>query len=284
MTDATPQNPPALSLIVATVGRPDALRRLFRSLTSQRCADFEVILVDQCDDPGITAKVVSEFSARLCLRYVRDKSKGLSSARNKGLRLAMGELVGFPDDDCWYDETVVESVKRAFRDSAGLGMLCGIYTEPGVDNLSFPRGACRLTPGRIPGRVCSVGLFIRRICLRDYDAPFDEGLGAGTDLPAGEEADLALRMVLAGVHARFAPSLVIYHPIMRPKHNDQMVQKRSRRAFWYVIGKNYRPVFSEFKVMRGLLACVLRGLRAGSLPEAGTIIGGYRQGRRSRAT
>ncbi len=91
---------PRFSLIVATIARTDELRRLLVSLTQQEFSDYEVILVDQNEDDRIQ-NVIVEFTDRLTLIRI-SSPKGASRARNSGLPKASGEIIAFPDDDCWY--------------------------------------------------------------------------------------------------------------------------------------------------------------------------------------
>ncbi len=93
---------PRVTLIVPTLDRPRFLERALRSLEEQTVQDFEVIVVnDGGRDP---AAVLESFRPRLGgggrLTVVHhDRNRGLSAARNTGLRLARGRYVGFLDDD-----------------------------------------------------------------------------------------------------------------------------------------------------------------------------------------
>ena len=91
-----------LSLIVSTRGRTTPLERLFESFVAQEYKNFEVIVVDQnlddCLDP-LFAKQRWPFPLR---RIRTPQESGLSRGRNKGWQHAQGEIIVFPDDDCWY--------------------------------------------------------------------------------------------------------------------------------------------------------------------------------------
>jgi hypothetical protein len=98
------------------------------------------------------------------------------------------------------------------------GLLLGAYTEPGTWNPRFPRQACDLTPTRARARASSVCIFLRRRVLGNVR--FDERLGAGTDLPCGEDPDLVVRLLLDGCRGRYEPGFVVYHPIERGRLGD----------------------------------------------------------------
>ena len=122
-----------VSLIVGSLGRVGELRRLLGSLAGQTYREFEVVLVDQTGTEAL-APVVAGFPG-LAVRRVA-AAPGLSRARNLGLSLARGEIVGFPDDDCWYPPGLLAEV-------------AGRLAAPGVDGVSF-----RVTDG---AGTCSAG-------------------------------------------------------------------------------------------------------------------------------
>src|SRR5436305_2067180 len=97
------------SLIVATVGRTSELYRLFDTLCAQTHQDFDTVIVDQNQDDRIE-KLVACYEGRLRLRHVRAEKRGHASANNAGLEHATGDLIAFPDDDCWYPADLLERV------------------------------------------------------------------------------------------------------------------------------------------------------------------------------
>ena len=274
---------PKLSLIVATTGRADELRRLLTSLVDQLWTNFEVVVVDQSHDMAPIGALVDEFSRKLQIIYLQDGGTGLSRARNIGLRHAAGEFLGFPDDDCWYNSGVVESVVEYFQKNPDVGLYSGMYTEPGRTNPTFPVKPCALSRNNLFDKTCSVGLFIRRGGVGGVPLIFDEHIGAGTSIPAGEEVDLALRLLTGGVRGFYDPSLVIFHPINRENNSSKESYVSLRMAFWYVIGKNYRPFFSEAKLIRGIAGCIFKRSSYSFIVELSAVINGFREGLRFRS-
>ncbi|WP_323078759.1 glycosyltransferase family A protein, partial [Aeromonas hydrophila] len=100
------------SLIVATINRVEPLDLLFRSLCIQTYKNFEVILVDQ-NTKGQLDGLVNKYAEKLDIKRIFSE-KGLSKARNRGLDMADGDIVCFPDDDCWYYPNTLEIVKSKF--------------------------------------------------------------------------------------------------------------------------------------------------------------------------
>jgi glycosyltransferase involved in cell wall biosynthesis len=94
---------PKLSIVVATYRRPDHLANLLKALREQTAspADFEIIVVDNENQPNpqVQALCTSTQYPQLALRYIHHAQVGSSSARNRGLQEAHGEMVAFLDDD-----------------------------------------------------------------------------------------------------------------------------------------------------------------------------------------
>jgi glycosyltransferase involved in cell wall biosynthesis len=268
-----------VSLIVATIGRPLELDRLLHSLCLESIDEKQVIIVNQApaDVRQAVWEVVDRYSSLLKIEYVVDNGRGLSRARNRGLSLATMDIVAFPDDDCWYSGAVLSTVLRKFEADDRLGIAVGPYSEPGVENPAFPRDLLRLSASNFFGKTSSVGLFFRLSRLAGAAFLFDETIGAGTKLPVGEETDLIMRLLTKGVKAEFDPSILVFHKIERLNIISVETAVSHRRAFWYVIGKNYQLGFSEFKLLKGLVSIVVRSSHV--IQHCKAAINGYRLGR-----
>lgn len=85
----------AVSLVVVSENRPEALARLLTSLRFQTCASFEVIVVaDALSRAGIAGHEVIEH-----IKLVDQPEPNIARARNLGLAAAAGEVIAFCDDD-----------------------------------------------------------------------------------------------------------------------------------------------------------------------------------------
>jgi len=86
-----------VSVVVATLDRPDGLRECIRGIQAQRSSRrVEIIVVDNNPKSGVAASVVSEFPG---VRLLAETRRGLSYARNTGILAATGEIVIATDDD-----------------------------------------------------------------------------------------------------------------------------------------------------------------------------------------
>ncbi len=56
-----------------------------------------------------------EYKEKFSINYIYTPIKGLSRARNTGLKVADGDIIAFPDDDCIYETNVLESILETFN-------------------------------------------------------------------------------------------------------------------------------------------------------------------------
>ena len=103
-----------VSLIVATRWRTKEVRRLLDSLVDQTYQVFDVIVVDQNDDNRLQS-LLAEYDSRLTIKHVRSRAFGKAAANNVGLRICDGDIVPFPDDDCWYAPDLLRRVADMFE-------------------------------------------------------------------------------------------------------------------------------------------------------------------------
>jgi GT2 family glycosyltransferase len=88
-----------LSVVMPTHNRTDQLERAARSVLSQEMADLELIIVDDASGADSGA-VIDRIAEDPRVRTVRNpESLGPGGARNRGIAVAQGELLGFCDDD-----------------------------------------------------------------------------------------------------------------------------------------------------------------------------------------
>jgi GT2 family glycosyltransferase len=83
-----------------------------------------------------------------------------------------------------------------------------------------------------------VGLFVKARAL--VDMFFDEKIGSGTDLPAGEEIDLVIRLLARGRRGVYDPTQVVYHKVNRKNTTDFSIKVTWEMANAYVIARAAR--------------------------------------------
>lgn len=90
---------PLVSVVIPTYNRKMVLERSIQSVLNQTFRDFELIIVDDGSTDG-TSHLLSTYDNKL--KVVVQENRGVSAARNAGIRRSTGRLVAFLDsDDEW---------------------------------------------------------------------------------------------------------------------------------------------------------------------------------------
>src|SRR4051812_37561848 len=111
-------------LVVPTVGRRTELLRLLDSLAVQTYPHVVVTISDQSAGTEV-ASIAGRYASSFEIEVVRSRG-GASRARNAGLERVTGDIVGFPDDDAWFDPSFFEKVADALGASALDGLTCRV--------------------------------------------------------------------------------------------------------------------------------------------------------------
>lgn len=202
-----------ISLVLATVGRADDVGRLVQSLVAQTSQAFELIIVDQNTDDRLLPYVQKARLEGLDITHLRQPVPNLSAARNRGIAHACGEMIAFPDDDCWYEPDVIGHVIDALSAHADWDGVVVRWVEQWAAQISPPdepvlsraswhgfRGDC----------ASSISLFMSADLMRRLNG-FDSRLGVGQWFGAGEEVDLLLRALTAGARIGRCHAAKVHH-------------------------------------------------------------------------
>jgi glycosyltransferase involved in cell wall biosynthesis len=201
------------SLVVSTLNRSAELKPLMESLLNQEFEDFEVIVVDQNFDDRIVP-VLESYQSQLNIRRVPTPARqGISAARNDGWRRARGDVILFPDDDCWYPPWFLRK-GHELLEKTGAKLVSGrIADEAGRSiNGRFASSAQFITRRSVWLTHSEAATFHRRELLERLNG-FDEKLGVGssTRWQAAEGADLILNALECRCVCYFDPSLYGFH-------------------------------------------------------------------------
>lgn len=201
------------SLIVCTLGRSNELVELFDSLVRQsRNDDIEVIVVDQNLDDRLV-DICTRFASQFLLKHIKMSAVGLSRARNVGLDLACGELIGFPDDDCIYLDGYLDIVDRIFTQDASID---GITGHPIADKFKtvddWSEGRQTLNAITILNRCQEFTVFVRNESRHGLRYNERMGVGAQTLWGADEGPDFLIRFYKLDNKLVYLPNMFVYHP------------------------------------------------------------------------
>lgn len=185
-----------VSIVIPCFGQAHYLVEALASLQRQSHAHWEAIVVDD-GSPDDTSAVVARFAAHDArIRGFRQENRGLSGARNAGLRRARGRYVVFLDaDDALLPDALAAGV-RVLSDRPDCAMACGRFEF--MNCLGEPI-ANELEIGRIDGDPYEALLRVNQLAVPAmvmYARWVLDALGAfdATTTPA-EDYDLYLRIV-----------------------------------------------------------------------------------------
>jgi glycosyltransferase involved in cell wall biosynthesis len=247
---------------VATRERVAELERLFASLETQVYRDFEVILIDQNSDERLTP--VIEHHRNLNVRYVRC-TPGASKARNEGLRLAQGDIIAFPDDDCWYPEHLLKNVVDWFASHPEYGGLFGMLRDADGTPVGprWPDVPCACDRSTLWDRGITPIGFLRR-SVTELIGFFDERLGPGavSGYYSGEDIDFFLRPLEHNIRMWHDPGFVVHHPSFHaPDRLRQKTYSYSKGGGYVMRAHGYPPRLFLRGMIRSLGGAVVAGAR-----------------------
>ncbi|WP_243388120.1 glycosyltransferase family 2 protein [Bacillus kexueae] len=242
-----------LSLIIPTLGtREEELHRLLKSIEGQSYDNYELIIVSQ-DNHEVVDEIISGVPIKEKCNHVRMNKKGLSIARNEGMKYVKGDIVTFSDDDCWYPpEAFANIVERIRREDAGamcfqiFDPLCEQYYKDYGDREEQIDSIMRLF------NVSSIEIFINLNKIDRKHVSFDERFGVGGIYPSGEENIFLTDLFKKGYQINYVPEIVVYHKkksLAQIKMNDNQI-----------IGKGalFRRIFSPPVALILTIAFVLK--------------------------
>lgn len=234
-------------LIITTRDRKRETLRFFDSLSHQEgTRKIRVLFVDQGLFLHSDALELLAHRRDISLQTRDIPPSALSVARNEAIAMGLcSEIVGFPDDDCWYSPAVLDSIQSIFDKHPEVKCVCTNVFDPdrGLSYGGRPVGArIRVNFSNIFSLPISVGIFVRRETFEAVGARFDETLGAGTALGSGEETELIARLLEYGAEILYVGDISVYHPV--PNYDQSDASK------FYAYGMGYGYLASQF-IRRG---------------------------------
>ncbi len=206
-------------MIIPTYNRPSLVGRAIKSVLGQSYQDFELIVVDGSSDDE-TKEVVKGFGDRR-IRYVSETGRrGLSNARNMGIRSSMGDYVALlDDDDEWLPYKLEMQVDLLDRLTEDYGVVYSGYRTEQDGRIAgeyYPAERGYVYARMLKGSILSVPtIIIRRSCF-EVVGYFDE------ELPSCEDWDMWIRLAKEYKFEYVPEILAVYHI-----HGDQMTFDQS---------------------------------------------------------
>ena len=206
------------SLIMATYGRKDEIGLFLESLLLQEktnLSEVELIIVDQNDKISLD-DLCQTYSDKLNIIHIKSDKKGLSLNRNIGLKIAKGEYIAFPDDDCTYYSDTLYKVKQYFESYQDVDVVLGriIDRKTGKKIIrDWKDVQYSVNRSNFFFSYSSITIFARK-----NDILFDEELGVGCFFGSNEDADYVWQMLDKNMKLEYTPIIEVWHP--EPKEQE----------------------------------------------------------------
>jgi GT2 family glycosyltransferase len=242
-------SPAPVTVVICTQGRPAHLRRVLEALLALDYDPFEIVIVDNDPSSRHVADTVHDVAPSAMtataspdgprpgdapiMRYVTEPRRGLSHARNAGLRAARGSIIAFTDDDAIVEPGWLTALAAGFGRDPDVGCVTG-FTLPAsldttaecqfeqfgghskarglvdtlIDPADMPDGQHPLYP--FPAFGAGVNMAFRREVLEEVGG-FDPALGAGTLTKGCEDTAAFADVLLSGRKLAYEPMAVVHH-------------------------------------------------------------------------
>jgi glucosyl-dolichyl phosphate glucuronosyltransferase len=220
------------------------------SIAASRLPDdleWEALVIDN-NSTDNTREVVQDFcQVHPRFRYIFEPQQGLSHARNTGIRKANGEVIAFVDDDVTVDADWLRELTTPFEGLrwAGAGgkiraenarelpkwvRLEGPFSMGGSMAALFDRGD---EPGELREPPYGTNMAYRKQVFERYGY-FRTDLGRSSNNMIGkEDTEFGNRLLSAGEHLWYAPSAVVFHPIL-----PERLTKKYFLRWWFGCGQS----------------------------------------------
>lgn len=205
------------SIIIPTFNRSALLKRALESIYKQTFSEYEVIVIDDGSTDDTAKMLQADFPS---VKYLYQENDGVSSARNKGLKIAKGEWLAFLDsDDEWLSSKLEKQIAiLKLTPDAKICHTEEIWVRNGVrvnQMKKHKKTGGWIFPQCLPLCAMSPSSIVIHRSVFDEVGEFD------TSLPACEDYDLWLRIT-----AKY-PVLYVEEPQIKKYggHEDQLSQK-----------------------------------------------------------
>lgn len=206
-----------ISVIIPTYNRSSFLKRSIESVLSQTYQNFELIVCDDGSNDN-SFEIIKKYLSKIT--YIKQSNKGVSAARNLGIKVSSNPYIAFLDsDDEWQKDKLSKQADFFNKNPQSLlvhtdeewirnGKIINkklIHQKSGNDLFEKSLNLCLISPSS----VCMKKSLFTKFGL------FAE------DLPACEDYDLWLRLT-AFINVDFIPEKLT---IRYAGHNDQLSEK-----------------------------------------------------------
>lgn len=117
---------PLVSIVIPVFNVERHLRQCLDSVLRQTLKEWECICIDDGSPDGSGA-ILDEYGNKDArFKIIHQRNRGVSAARNLGIKLASAPYLTFIDSDDWVEDDALESLLSAMEESCADMVMCSI--------------------------------------------------------------------------------------------------------------------------------------------------------------
>lgn len=207
-------NKPEFSIIVPVYNRPEEIDELLHSLTKQDTdQDFEVIVVED-GSTNNCEHVIAKYGDTLLIHYFFKENSGPGASRNYGMSKANGNYFIILDSDVIvpmeYLRIVSDRLAQNYTDGFGGPDAAHPNFTALQKGINYAMTSL-LTTGGIRGKKKGIGKFQPRSFNMGISKEAFKKTGGFSDMRAGEDIDLTLKIWESGFQTQLIEEAFVYH-------------------------------------------------------------------------
>ena len=193
-----------ISVIIPVFNKAPFLERCLDSIVNQTDQSAQIILVDDGSTDG-SPEILDRYSKDYGFEVYHNKHKGVSAARNFGLKKVKGDYLTFLDADDAYTEDAIDVMTRMTRHEFNIVQF-GQYRHHAKGVRKDPIIKGNYPPYRLPARWAMVwNKLFKKSLIDDLGLKFIEGM------QFGEDETFSAQAILANNGLYQAPQTLIHH-------------------------------------------------------------------------
>jgi hypothetical protein len=201
---------PRVSIIIPTYNNARFISETLESVLAQTFQDFEILVVDDGSTDHTQPLISAKFPT---IHYLYQENRGVSAARNMGIRCSKGEYIAFLDGDDTISPEKLKIQVQYLDSHPDVGLVYSAWETMDINGSKTARAV----------RLGKEGILLKEILLRevffivgstlirrsvlDQTGFFDE------TLLASEDVDLYIRMAYAGVRLGYIDELLFQYRV-----------------------------------------------------------------------
>ena len=201
------------SVIIPVYNKGPYVSKAIESVLEQTFRDFELIVIDDgsADDSFQQAKVVLD-STTVKYQLVHQENAGVSTARNNGVAVSLGEYICFLDADDWWAPSFLEKMDELISNfpDAGIYGTNYYYVKNGRQKICVTSAStgyinyCQVYSAGMVMPLTSITVAINSMVFNEFG-------GFKPNLKLGEDFDLWIRIALKKKVAFLNEPLAFYN-------------------------------------------------------------------------